>query len=125
MACSLIPRHALQEQGVELKPWQLRDLESHTKDGVLLCFTEEQSIAKLQSIVHAHEAAATRANPLRARSVKLPAGGRAPSSASAASTGMAPAQNAAPPAKESAATASAAPQSGHCKARSDRQQSRP
>jgi hypothetical protein len=26
MACSLIPRHALQEQGVELKPWQLRDL---------------------------------------------------------------------------------------------------
>jgi UDP-2,3-diacylglucosamine pyrophosphatase LpxH len=41
----------------QAEPWQSHDLESHTDDGVPLCFTEEQSVAKLQSIVRAHEAA--------------------------------------------------------------------
>src|SRR5262249_30956194 len=39
----------------QAEPWQSRELESHTQDGVLLCFTEEQSIAKLRTIVHAHK----------------------------------------------------------------------
>lgn len=39
----------------QAEPSQSRELESKTEDGVLLCFTEEQSLAKLASIVDAHE----------------------------------------------------------------------
>ena len=41
----------------QAEPWQSRELESSTADGVLLCFTEQQSVAKLRSIVHAHQEA--------------------------------------------------------------------
>lgn len=39
----------------QAEPWQSPELESHTEDGVPLCFTEAQSLAKLESIIHAHE----------------------------------------------------------------------
>src|SRR5438046_10672989 len=39
---------------VQAEPWAGFDLESVSDEGVPLCFTEEQSIAKLESIYSAH-----------------------------------------------------------------------
>ena len=39
---------------VQAEPWSGSDLESESADGIPLCFTEEQSIAKLESIYAAH-----------------------------------------------------------------------
>src|SRR6516162_7488182 len=38
----------------QAEPWQGKELESSTADGVPLCFTEEQSVEKLKGIVRAH-----------------------------------------------------------------------
>jgi UDP-2,3-diacylglucosamine pyrophosphatase LpxH len=38
----------------QAEPWQSKELESATADGVPLCFTEEQSVEKLKGIVRAH-----------------------------------------------------------------------
>lgn len=40
----------------QAEPWQSKDLESYTSDGVPLCFTEEQSLEKLKGIVQKHPA---------------------------------------------------------------------
>jgi hypothetical protein len=40
----------------QAEPWQSKDLESSTSDGIPLCFTEEQSLEKLKGIVSAHRA---------------------------------------------------------------------
>lgn len=44
---------------VQAEPWSGSDLESVSDDGIPLCFTEEQSIAKLDSIHSAHAAVFT------------------------------------------------------------------
>jgi metallophosphoesterase superfamily enzyme len=41
---------------VQAEPWQSGEFESVTKTGVPLCFTEDQSIEKLESILRAHTA---------------------------------------------------------------------
>jgi UDP-2,3-diacylglucosamine pyrophosphatase LpxH len=41
---------------VQAEPWQSGEFESATKTGVPLCFTEDQSIEKLESILRAHTA---------------------------------------------------------------------
>jgi UDP-2,3-diacylglucosamine pyrophosphatase LpxH len=38
----------------QAEPWQGKELESSTADGIPLCFTEEQSVEKLKGIVCAH-----------------------------------------------------------------------
>jgi hypothetical protein len=38
---------------VQAEPWQSPDFESETPDGVPLCFTQEQSLQKLESILSA------------------------------------------------------------------------
>jgi UDP-2,3-diacylglucosamine pyrophosphatase LpxH len=40
---------------VQAAPWQSPDLESESPDGVPLCFTEAQSLQKLENIFHAHQ----------------------------------------------------------------------
>jgi metallophosphoesterase superfamily enzyme len=41
---------------VQAEPWQSPEFESETRDGVALCFTEAQSLQKLENIFHAHQA---------------------------------------------------------------------
>jgi UDP-2,3-diacylglucosamine pyrophosphatase LpxH len=39
---------------VQAEPWRSKDFESCTKDGIPLCFTEDQSLLKLENILRAH-----------------------------------------------------------------------